>query len=141
MVERRTLTGELGDSGAWRAGRRPRDRPDDDRRHRARRAALLGVRGRVPDPRGRLRRGWGWALVGAIAIVLAAMYMLRLISAVLHEDVGPPCSDPRSTSARLSSASVVPCRMPARAVGVAGCDHRATRSATTAAADVAAQFR
>jgi len=33
--------------------------------------------------------GWGWAVVGAIAIVLAAMYMLRLISAVLHRDVGP----------------------------------------------------
>jgi NADH-quinone oxidoreductase subunit M len=32
--------------------------------------------------------GWGWAVVGAIAIVLAAMYVLRLISAVLHEDVG-----------------------------------------------------
>lgn len=32
--------------------------------------------------------GWGWAVVGAIAIVLAAMYMLRLISAVLHQDVG-----------------------------------------------------
>ena len=29
--------------------------------------------------------GWGWAVVGVIAIVLAAMYMLRLISAVLHE--------------------------------------------------------
>ena len=27
---------------------------------------------------------WGWAVVGAAAIVLAAMYMLRLISAVLH---------------------------------------------------------
>jgi NADH-quinone oxidoreductase subunit M len=33
--------------------------------------------------------GWGWAVVGAIAIVLAAMYILRLISAVLHEQVGP----------------------------------------------------
>jgi NADH-quinone oxidoreductase subunit M len=32
--------------------------------------------------------GWGWALVGAAAIVLAAMYMLRLISAVLHERSG-----------------------------------------------------
>ena len=32
--------------------------------------------------------GWGWAVVGALAIVLAAMYMLRLISAVLHEDPG-----------------------------------------------------
>ena len=28
--------------------------------------------------------GWGWAVVGAVAIVLAAMYMLRLISGVLH---------------------------------------------------------
>jgi NADH-quinone oxidoreductase subunit M len=32
--------------------------------------------------------GWGWSVVGAVAIVLAAMYVLRLISAVLHEDVG-----------------------------------------------------
>ena len=32
--------------------------------------------------------GWGWAVVGAVAIVLAAMYILRLISAVLHEDPG-----------------------------------------------------
>jgi NADH-quinone oxidoreductase subunit M len=32
--------------------------------------------------------GWGWAVVGAVAIVLAAMYMLRLISAVLHERDG-----------------------------------------------------
>ena len=32
--------------------------------------------------------GWGWAVVGAVAIVLAAMYVLRLVSAVLHEDVG-----------------------------------------------------
>ncbi len=28
--------------------------------------------------------GWGWAVVGAAAIVLAALYMLRLVSAVLH---------------------------------------------------------
>jgi NADH-quinone oxidoreductase subunit M len=32
--------------------------------------------------------GWGWAVVGAAAIVLAAMYMLRLISAVLHRSRG-----------------------------------------------------
>jgi len=36
--------------------------------------------------------GWGWAVVGAIAIVLAAMYMLRLISAVLHERDGSAVS-------------------------------------------------
>jgi NADH-quinone oxidoreductase subunit M len=38
-------------------------------------------------------RGWGWAIVGAVAIVLAAMYMLRLISAVLHREPGPSVTD------------------------------------------------
>src|SRR5213079_2519131 len=42
---------------------------------------------------GVFRRGWGWSVVGAVAIVLAAMYMLRLISAVLHRDVGPAVPD------------------------------------------------
>jgi NADH-quinone oxidoreductase subunit M len=42
---------------------------------------------------GVFQQGWGWAVVGAVAIVLAAMYMLRLISAVLHQDVGPAVSD------------------------------------------------
>jgi NADH-quinone oxidoreductase subunit M len=37
--------------------------------------------------------GWGWAVAGASGIVLAAMYMLRLISAVLHQDPGPAVSD------------------------------------------------
>jgi NADH-quinone oxidoreductase subunit M len=37
--------------------------------------------------------GWGWALVGAVAIVLAAMYVLRLVSAVLHQDVGSAVPD------------------------------------------------
>src|SRR5436190_2629708 len=37
--------------------------------------------------------GWGWAVVGAVAIVLAAMYMLRLISAVLHVSPGPAVSE------------------------------------------------
>jgi NADH-quinone oxidoreductase subunit M len=42
---------------------------------------------------GVFQQGWGWAVVGAVAIVLAAMYMLRVISAVLHEDVGSAVSD------------------------------------------------
>ncbi len=42
---------------------------------------------------GVFQQGWGWAVVGAVAIVLAAMYMLRLISAVLHREVGPAVSD------------------------------------------------
>jgi NADH-quinone oxidoreductase subunit M len=37
--------------------------------------------------------GWGWAVVGGVAIVLAAMYMLRLISAVLHGQVGASVPD------------------------------------------------
>jgi NADH-quinone oxidoreductase subunit M len=37
--------------------------------------------------------GWGWSVVGAVAIVLAAMYMLRLISAVLHRAKGSAVPD------------------------------------------------
>jgi hypothetical protein len=37
--------------------------------------------------------GWGWAVAGATGIVLAAMYMLRLISAVLHREPGLAVSD------------------------------------------------
>ena len=33
-------------------------------------------------------QGWGYAAVGAAAIVLAAMYTLRLISGVLHRATG-----------------------------------------------------
>jgi NADH-quinone oxidoreductase subunit M len=36
---------------------------------------------------------WVYAVVGALAIVLAAMYVLRLISGVLHREVGSAVSD------------------------------------------------
>ena len=42
---------------------------------------------------GVFRSGWGYAVVGAVAIVLAAMYILRLISAVLHVSPGPAVSE------------------------------------------------
>ena len=42
---------------------------------------------------GVFRSGWGWSVIGAIAIVLAAMYMLRLISAVLHQKQGSAVPD------------------------------------------------
>jgi NADH-quinone oxidoreductase subunit M len=42
---------------------------------------------------GSYQRAWWWAVIGATGIVLAAMYMLRLISAVLHEARGPVVSD------------------------------------------------
>jgi NADH-quinone oxidoreductase subunit M len=51
-------------------------------------------------------RGWGWAVVGAIAIVLAAMYVLRLISAVLHRDPGPAVSE-RQPDLRPAELSLV----------------------------------
>jgi NADH-quinone oxidoreductase subunit M len=38
---------------------------------------------------GVFQQHWVWASIGAGAIVLAAMYMLRWISAILHQDVGP----------------------------------------------------
>ena len=69
---------------------------------------------------------WLYAVVGAVAIVLAAMYVLRLISGVLHQDVGSAVSD--------AARDLVPARagdpraargLPARAVRVAGGDLRA----------------
>jgi NADH-quinone oxidoreductase subunit M len=42
---------------------------------------------------GAYQRHWWWAVIGAGAIVLAAMYMLRLISAVLHQARGSTVSD------------------------------------------------
>jgi NADH-quinone oxidoreductase subunit M len=42
---------------------------------------------------GAFQQAWWWAVIGAGAIVLAAMYMLRLISAVLHEARGSTVAD------------------------------------------------
>jgi NADH-quinone oxidoreductase subunit M len=42
---------------------------------------------------GVFQRAWFWSVIGAAGIVLAAMYMLRLISAVLHEARGSTVSD------------------------------------------------
>jgi NADH-quinone oxidoreductase subunit M len=52
--------------------------------------------------------GWGWAVVGAIAIVLAAMYMLRLISAVLHERAGSAVRSEARDLRPLELAGLVP---------------------------------
>jgi NADH-quinone oxidoreductase subunit M len=94
MVERRTLTGEFA-----RLGGMARGRP-------ALATVLLttGVMalavplssafaGEFLILAGVFQRGWGWAVAGAVAIVLAAMYVLRLVSAVLHRAVGPAVSD------------------------------------------------
>jgi NADH-quinone oxidoreductase subunit M len=55
---------------------------------------------------GAFQQGWGWAVVGAVAIVLAAMYMLRAISGILHQDVGPAVSD-RATDLRLGELAIL----------------------------------
>jgi NADH-quinone oxidoreductase subunit M len=53
-------------------------------------------------------KGWGWAVVGAAGIVLAAMYMLRLISAVLHEHVGSSVPDEALDLRPAELAVIVP---------------------------------
>jgi NADH:ubiquinone oxidoreductase subunit 4 (subunit M) len=45
-------------------------------------------------------------VIGAIGIVLAAMYMLRAISAVLHQDVGPAVPD-AALDLRIGELAVV----------------------------------
>jgi NADH-quinone oxidoreductase subunit M len=52
--------------------------------------------------------GWGWAVVGAVAIVLAAMYMLRLISAVLHGHIGSSVPDEALDLRPAELAVIVP---------------------------------
>ena len=52
--------------------------------------------------------GWGWAAVGAGAIVLAAMYMLRLISGVLHWRRGPAVTEQASDLRPAELALLVP---------------------------------
>jgi NADH-quinone oxidoreductase subunit M len=55
---------------------------------------------------GAFQQGWAWAVVGAVAIVLAAMYMLRAISGVLHQDVGPAVPE-SALDLRLGELAVV----------------------------------
>jgi NADH-quinone oxidoreductase subunit M len=93
-IERRTATGELAALGGMARGRPAL-------------ATVLMTAGvialAVPGSTafagefailaGVFQTGWGYAVVGAVAIVLAAMYMLRLISAVLHQSPGPAVSE------------------------------------------------
>jgi NADH-quinone oxidoreductase subunit M len=94
MVERRTATGELDALGGMARGR-PLV------------ATVLLVSGMialaVPGSTtfageflimaGVYEEGWGYAAIVALGIVLAAMYVLRLISAVLHVRPGPAVRD------------------------------------------------
>jgi NADH-quinone oxidoreductase subunit M len=93
-VERRTATGELG-----RLGGMARGRPALATVLMMTGIIALAVPGSVAFAgefailAGVFSSGWGYAVAGAAAIVLAAMYMLRLISAVLHREPGPAVTD------------------------------------------------
>ncbi|MBA3734035.1 MAG: NADH-quinone oxidoreductase subunit M [Actinobacteria bacterium] len=94
MVERRTLTGELS-----RLGGMARGRPALATVLMTTGVIALAVplssafAGEFLILAAVFRQGWGWSVVGAVAIVLAAAYILRLISALLHREVGPAVSD------------------------------------------------
>jgi NADH-quinone oxidoreductase subunit M len=89
-IERRAATGELA-----RLGGLARGRPALATMLMATGIIALAVPGSSAFAgeflilAGLLPVGWGWSALGAAGIVLAAMYMLRLISAVLHERPGP----------------------------------------------------
>jgi len=57
---------------------------------------------------GVFQQAWWWAVIGAGAIVIAAMYMLRLISAVLHEARGSVVADEAMDVRPVELALVVP---------------------------------
>ena len=57
---------------------------------------------------GVFRQGWGYAAVGAAAMVLAAMYTLRVISAVLHDRRGDSVDEGSPDLRLVQLALVVP---------------------------------
>jgi NADH-quinone oxidoreductase subunit M len=91
---------------------------------------------------GSFERAWWWAVIGAAGIVLAAMYMLRLISAVLHESRGPTVVDEAMDARPVELALIVPlvgCLL-ALSVWPAGIS-RHSFAGDRPTQDVAAQFR
>jgi NADH-quinone oxidoreductase subunit M len=94
MVEGRTLTGELA-----RLGGMARGRPILATVLLTTGVIALAVplssafAGEFLVLAGVFRHGWAWSVVGAVAIVLAAAYVLRLVSAILHREIGAAVSD------------------------------------------------
>jgi NADH-quinone oxidoreductase subunit M len=80
-------------------------------------------------------QGWAWAVVGAAGIVLAAMYALRLISAVLHEAVGSTVGDEALDLRPAELAILVPlvaCVLALSAWPAAVTDHSSTQTVVEA---------
>jgi NADH-quinone oxidoreductase subunit M len=143
MVERRALTGELG-----RLGGMARGRPALATMLLTTGVIALAVplssafAGEFLILAGVFQRGWGWSVAGAVAIVLAAMYVLRVVSAVLHREVGPAVSDSALDLRPAELGVTVPliaCLL-ALSVWPAGITQHSFRG-DHGAADVAAQFR
>jgi len=107
MVERRTATGEFA-----RLGGMARGRPALATLIMTAGVISLAVplstsfAGEFLILAGAFQQGWAWAVVGAVSIVLAAMYMLRAVSGVLHQDVGPSVPD-SALDLRLGELAVV----------------------------------
>jgi NADH-quinone oxidoreductase subunit M len=108
-IERRAATGELG-----RLGGMARGRPALATVLMTTGVIALAVPGSAAFAgefailAGVFQTGWGYAIVGAVAMVLAAMYMLRLISAVLHQSQGNAVPDAALDLRPAELAIVVP---------------------------------
>ena len=107
MVERRTSTGEFS-----RLGGMARGRPALATVVMTTGVIALAVplstsfAGEFLILAGVFQQGWVWAVIGATGIVLAAMYMLRAISGILHQEPGPAVSD-AALDLRLGELAVV----------------------------------
>ncbi|HWB21414.1 MAG TPA: NADH-quinone oxidoreductase subunit M [Gaiellaceae bacterium] len=94
MIERRASTGELALLGGFARGR-----PALATTLMTTGVIALAVplssafAGEFLILAGVFQQGWAWAVIGAGSIVLGAMYVLRLISAVLHDRVGSAVSE------------------------------------------------
>jgi NADH-quinone oxidoreductase subunit M len=108
-IERRTTTGDLGALGGMARGR-----PALATVLMSTGVIALAVPGSAAFAgefailAGVFRTGWGYAIVGAVAMVLAAMYMLRLISAVLHRSPGPAVTEAALDLRRAELTVIVP---------------------------------
>ncbi len=109
MVERRTSTGELRLLGGMARGR-----PALATAFMTAGVISLAVplssmfAGEFLILAGVFQQAWAWGAIGAVAMVLAAMYMLRVISAVLHQDAGPAVPDSALDLRPAELAVIVP---------------------------------
>jgi NADH-quinone oxidoreductase subunit M len=91
---------------------------------------------------GVFQQGWAWAVIGAGAIVLAAMYMLRLISAVLHRARGGMVTDAALDLRPAEVGVIVPLVACLLALSVwPGAISKHSFAANQAKAAVSSQFR